>query len=487
MPDHLRSRAIRAVKWAAFAQLLPRLATPISVLVMARLLTPADFGVVASAAVFVSFSQLLWDAGLTKALVHYRGDIDAASQVVFWANMAIATALVAALFPVAPWIAENIFHDPRVGNVLRVLSSLILAQALFAVPLALIQRELAFRQSFWISLPSAISPLLVAIPLAIMGSSYWALVASTLASTAAQLALAYRISAWRPRVQFRWRIAGRLVRYGGWVSASGTLGWLFNWLDTLLIGAFFGTTTLGTFSVAKNLVDALFVTALKPVSVVLFPALSRLQADVERLRASFLTVSKLGATLAIAIFLPLALFYQEIVTVLLGPKWSEAAMFVLFLGACQALAWTVSLNGIAYRAIGRPDAEFKVMSISMLIRASLYAMALPFGLLPLMIGRLVSVALGALNHTIFAGRILGTGIGPYVANTKSASLAFATAAAFHYIVLESIMVSFGDGARLVAGSAVSASVFLLVLLLLEGKFLWRTLQLFLSSQSSVST
>jgi len=482
MPDSLNSQAVRAVKWASFAELLPKLAAPISLIILARLLSPADFGIVAAATVVVSFSQLFWDAGLTKALIHYQGDIFPVAQVVFWTNLVIAFAIVAVIYPAAPWIAEHIFHDAKVTTVLRVMSLAILIQALCAVPQALIQRELDFRLIFWTSIPNTVTPLMVSIPLAVAGASYWALIVSNLTAAAAQTVLLYRNSNWRPRLRFDKNLAIRLASYGGWVSGSAILGWLFKWLDTLLIGSFFGTSTLGAFIMAKSLVSAISLTLFIPLSNVLFPTLSKLQSNTARLRKTFLTVSKFTGLVAIAVVTPVALLSDEIVQVLFGAKWASSAIFIMYLALCEGLSWTVSLNSVAYRAIGRPDAEFKVMSISMAIRAAFYAISIPFGINALLASRLGSVVLGVMNHTWFAGRLLNTGFSAYYANNAKALLAAVCAALTYLAIFDPILESLPAIIRLVAGGSAMAFVLLLMLLVLEGEFLMRVLSRLFTSE-----
>jgi PST family polysaccharide transporter len=482
MPDSWDSQAIRAVRWATLGEILPKLAAPISLIVLARLLSPEDFGVVAAATVVVSFSQLFWDAGLTKALIHRQGDIASASQTVFWTNLAIACVICAGVYPAAPWIAEYVFSDARVASVLRVMSIVIVIQSLGAVPQALFQRELNFRRIFWISIPNAMSPLVISIPLALAGASYWALIASHLTAAVAQLVLLYLSSGWRPHLQFDTKHVVRLASYGGWVSGSSLLGWLFQWLDALLIGAFFGTSTLGAYTVANNLVSSVFATVFTPISNVLFPMLSRLQSDFDRLKQTFLTVSKLTGIVAIGLLTPIALLSEDIVQVLFGARWSSSAVFLMFLTLCQGLAWTVSLNGLAYRAIGRPDAEFKVMSISMAVRIFFYTASISFGVGALMASRLASVTLGAANHIWFAGRMLNTGYSYYFSNTLRAYLAAACAALAYVALFDPMLDSFPAAVRLIAGGAAVVSVFLVVLLPLEGDFLMRVLPRLLASQ-----
>jgi len=194
----LTHRAIQAFKWSVLGEVASRAVGPLVFIVLARLLVPEDFGVVAAAMVIISFSQVFSDAGLGKALIQRQNRVEESANVVFWINLGIGLVIVAILIAAAPLIA-GFFHDERITPVVRVLSLQILLAAFSSVHTALLQKDLNFKQLFWVRLVTTAAPGLASIPLAIHGMGYWALVAGTLVGQVVQSTMFWMLSPWRPQ------------------------------------------------------------------------------------------------------------------------------------------------------------------------------------------------------------------------------------------------------------------------------------------------
>jgi PST family polysaccharide transporter len=183
----LSARTGHALAWSLLGEATTRLVAPLVLLVLARLLVPADFGVVAAATVLVSFSQTLADAGLGRAIVQRADRVDESSTTAFWMNLVLAGAVMLALVAAAPAIA-TFFRDARITDVVRVLALQVPLAAMCTVQVARLQRELAFKELFVVRLATAALPALVSIPMALHGHGYWALVAGTLVGQLLQVA-----------------------------------------------------------------------------------------------------------------------------------------------------------------------------------------------------------------------------------------------------------------------------------------------------------
>ena len=193
-------RAARSVKWSALIEVVSRTAPSITVLILARLLTPADFGVVTTAMIVINFCQVLWDAGLGRALVQTQESLENSADVVFWINIALGVLAYGAIVLAAPAIAA-FFNSPISSAVLRVLGLQVLIASLASVQQALFVRDLDFRHLFWARLAAAAAPGIVSVPLALLGLGVWALVAGTLTGSVVNLLLVWQKSAWRPRAR----------------------------------------------------------------------------------------------------------------------------------------------------------------------------------------------------------------------------------------------------------------------------------------------
>jgi O-antigen/teichoic acid export membrane protein len=210
----LTHKTIHAFKWSVLGEIASRTVGPLVFLVLARLLVPEDFGVVAAAMVTISFSQVFSDAGLSKALIQRQTRVEESANVVFWLNLGIGLVIVAILTAAAPLIA-GFFHDERIAPVVRVLSLQILLAAFSSVHTALLQKDLNFKQLFWVRLATTAVPGLASIPMAIHGMGYWALVAGTLVGQVAQSTMFWMLSPWRPQWGLDRGLTWELIAFGG--------------------------------------------------------------------------------------------------------------------------------------------------------------------------------------------------------------------------------------------------------------------------------
>jgi len=233
------AKATRSLKWSALTEIVSRTASPIVLVVLARLLTPDDFGVVATSMIAISLSQMFWDAGLSKALVQTQEPLDEASNVVFWTNTFLGVLVYLVLLLSAPLIA-TFFHSPASGPVLRVLGLQIIIGSLTSVQQALFIRDLDFRGLFWIKLLTAFFPGLFSIPMAFFGYGVWALVAGSIAGQLLNLLLLWNYSSWRPKFQYNVPCARKMLCFGLWVMAEAFGGWLIMWGDGLVVGKYLG-------------------------------------------------------------------------------------------------------------------------------------------------------------------------------------------------------------------------------------------------------
>jgi PST family polysaccharide transporter len=190
---------VHAVKWSFLAELVSKAITLIVFIVLARLLTPEDFGVMSAALMVIAFSQILWEAGMGKALIQRQTDIEDAANVAFWINLGLGVLIAGLLFWGAQPIALTFFQDARVTPVLQIMTLQVLLGALSSVQTALLQKEMDFKKLFWVRMATVALPGFASIPLAWGGMGYWALVAGTLTGQAVQVMMLWRMSEWRPR------------------------------------------------------------------------------------------------------------------------------------------------------------------------------------------------------------------------------------------------------------------------------------------------
>jgi len=401
----IKTRATKSVKWTFLAEIVSRAAAPLVMLILARILTPEDFGIVGVAMIVIGLAQILQNFGFEKTLIQRETEVKESANIVFWCNMAFGTLVYLILFSGAPLIAD-FFHESEVVAVLRVLCLQIILVSLTTVHLALFQREFKFKQLFGVRLGVAFAPGIVAIPLALMGQGVWALVWGTLAGSIIQVILFWHLSDWRPELSFDIPLARELFGFGVWVTLEALLGWLIVWGDSIVLGHFLGVSELGVYRVGATVIMFAFAVFFSPISPIAYSSFSRLQSNAEELKRSFLKITNLIAAVSLPIGVGLALTAYPISSLIFGQKWQGIEIVISIIGIMHAIGWLVGINPEVYRAAGRPDANVKLLVANVIYYIPVYVLAAPHGLLVFCLARLgVSVA-SLLLHFYVANKLL---------------------------------------------------------------------------------
>lgn len=401
----LLGTAVHAFKWSLFGEAASRLIGPVVFIVLARVLTPQDFGVVAAATVAISFSEVFWFNGLARALIQHPKDLPAAADAVFWINLTLAGVLAAALLLAAPALAR-FFGDARVADVLRLLCLQIPLAAACSVMTALMQKRFQFARLFWIRIASTGGPGLASIPLALSGWGYWALVAGVLVGQLLQLLLLWRFSDWRPRARIDRVLSGDLLRFGRWSLLSGLLGWLYGWLDAIVVGHFLGSQEMGLYRTGNTFVTVVLGLLFAPLMPVLFSLFSRAQDDLPRLREALITVVHAIALLALPIGMGLYVLREEVGTLIFGAQWAGVGTVIGLLAISHAIGWIAGANGELYRAVGKPYVETFTMALMMAVYVPVYLIAVRGGLQDFLDARVALSVLALLAHVVVSWRVI---------------------------------------------------------------------------------
>lgn len=356
---------LHAFKWSAATELASRLVQPAVILILARLLTPEDFGVMAAATMVISFSQVFWDAGMGKALIQRQTEIREAKNVAFWTNLALGLLVSSLIFLFAEPIALHIFNDQRVSPVLRVMVVHVILSSLVATHTSLLQKEFQFKRLFWIRTLTVALPACASIPLALRDWSYWALVAGAVTGQAIQLIVVWRTHDWRPEWSFDQEVAREMFKFGAWVGFSALLGWFYLWADSLIIGMQLGAYELGVYRTGNQFVMMLFGVIFAPMLPVLYSHLSKIQTDRARLNATYERVIKASIVAAIPISLVLFSVSSPIGAIIFGDQWRGIGFVIGVMSLTHGVAWIVGANGEVYRSIGKPSYELVVTASSL--------------------------------------------------------------------------------------------------------------------------
>lgn len=375
---NLKARTISSGAVTMSAQGAKFLLSLVSTMVLARLLTPRDFGLVAMVTTVTSFLRVFKDAGLSIATVQRERITHAQVSNLFWINIAVSalsTLTVVALAPVIAWF----YHNPRIISITLLLSLTFLISGSTVQHQALLKRQMRFKALALIDVGSMVVGVIVGVVMAFLGFRYWSLVGSSLSNETAGLVLTWSVSRWRPQLPRRNSGIRPLVSFGAHRTAGDFVMFLSRGCDNLLIGRFYGAGAVGLYSRASVLLIRPLELFLSPINAVFVPALSRLQSEPERYRSTFLRLYNAIALTGFvfsALFLALA---RPLTLVLLGPKWEQAA--AIFGGFTVAALCIPLTNASAwlFTSQGRGRDMFIVQSINSCFILFSFIVGLPFG------------------------------------------------------------------------------------------------------------
>lgn len=405
---------LSALRWSFFSELAAKAIQPIVFVVLARLLTPEDFGVMTAALMVIGFSQIVWEAGLGKAVVQRRKNIAEAATAAFWINAVLGVLVAGLLILLSPLIAADIFGDERVHRVLQVMSLVVVLGALCSVPTALLQREMKFKKLFWVRFATVTMPGVASIPLAMAGYGYWALVVGTIVGQSFQLVLLWRSNTWRPAFRVSYQIALEMARFGGWVLFSGFLIWFYAWADSLIVGMYLGTEQVGLYRIGSQMSILVFTILFSPLLPVFYSHFSTMDGDMKKLRLGAETVVRSLIVVSVPIAVLIFAFRMPIEQVVFGDKWDGVGLVIGVMALAHGVSWIVGTNGEVYRAIGRPQLETFVTGTPLIFYLTGYVVSINMGFEEFVWTRFLLAIAAMLFHLVVLSRLLSIQLWPLV-------------------------------------------------------------------------
>ena len=349
----------------------------VSVVVLARLLEPQDFGLIAAVAPIIAFVGLFQNLGLQQAIVQRRSITDEMLDETFWASAGIGFAAFLAAAALAP-LAANFYGDTNVTNATIWLSVSLLIGSLSTVPLALLNRELSFARLATIEVVSACLGLSVAVVLALRGWGYHSLLLSTVAATTAATSGAWIFHRWRPR-RPTWTIDRELLKFGAGLTGFNVVNFFSRSADNILIGRFIGLGALGFYDRAYKLLLFPLQNVSHPLGRVMIPLLSRLQDDPTRFRRVYVQTIWGLSILIVPGIAALTMTSTGAIAVLFGPQWAPVAPIFAWLGFVGISQLVLNPTGWIFICLGRTGAMFKLGMFTATVTVGSFVAGLPWG------------------------------------------------------------------------------------------------------------
>ncbi|MFI3248089.1 MAG: lipopolysaccharide biosynthesis protein [Rikenellaceae bacterium] len=411
------------VMWSAMERFAIQGSQFVVSLIVARLLIPADYGLIAMMSIFIAVATSLIDSGMAQALVQrqQRSEADLSTTLIF--NIAVAIGLYAIIYLAAPYIA--IFYDtPEICKVARIYSLILLINSFSVVQQALIAISLNFKQQAAASFTGVIIGGVVAIVMAYSGYGVWALVIQQLVSATIFNILLWALSSWRPRSSFSWESFRTLSAFGSKIMASGLMHVIYTNMYTIIIGKYFAPSELGLYNRSTTIAALPSSNISVVVERALYPILCEVQDSVEIASATLIRYLRMVCFAVFPTMVGIAIAAKPLTLVLLGEKWIDVVPLLQFVALAYMWDPIMKFYGSMIRSQGRSADFLRAEIIKKCCGVVILIVSIPFGVVA-MCGGLLLYAFADMAIVIFFARRISPSLG-YIETVRAVAPSIAT-------------------------------------------------------------
>lgn len=375
-------------------------------IILARLLSPSDYGTIGLITVFIQIANTFAESGLGQALVQKKNADNTDFSTVFFFSMPFSILIYAILFFCAPLIS-SFYEQEILTPVVRILGLSVFLSAINSVQNAYVQKRMQFKRFFWATLLGTILSAFVGIGMAYKGYGIWALVGQQLSMQIVNTVTLWITVKWRPNIAFSFEKMKGLFSYGWKILTVSLIDRTYNNIYSLVIGKTYSTTELGFYDKGKHYPLLVVQNINSAIESVLFPVLSKVQSEKERLKQMVRRSIMTSTYLIFPAMAGLAAVSEPLVKIMLTDKWLPCVPFMQF--CCFTYAfWPVhTANLQAIKASGRSDITLKLEIIKKAVGIVILIITLPMGLIPMMYGRCVSTILSSFINAYPNKKLLG--------------------------------------------------------------------------------
>ncbi|MFH1417808.1 MAG: lipopolysaccharide biosynthesis protein [Planctomycetota bacterium] len=375
----LREQAAKGVLWSAVENGGSTLCGAVVFLLLARLLEPEAFGLLAMAMACIAIVEIVLKHGLAQALIQRETLEPEHLDIAFWASALIGTVLCVAGIAVAVLISD-IFGEPRLAPVLRWLALSPLISAFGSTQQAILQRRFAFKSLAIRSLAATICGGAVGVGMALFGFGVWSLVGQMLTVGLVKTITLWMISDWRPACKASWRHFKELIAFGASIMGAEALIVLNGRVPDLLIGFFLGPVLLGYYTVGFQFIGVIIYVLTQAVATVALPTFSRLQHDAVQMRNAFSTATQISCLVGFPFFCGTLAIAPQLVDVVLGDKWGQSAPVLRVLALVGVLQAVLYFNRSVIMAAGKPSWVLQLTFVNVVTNILVIALVVRWGI-----------------------------------------------------------------------------------------------------------
>lgn len=408
MKDSLKQKAAKGILWSTVERFSVQGVQFLIMIVMARLLTPHDYGLIGMLAIFIAVAQSLIDSGFSQALIRKQDRTEVDNNTVFYFNIVVSAWLYVILYVSAPFVAD--FYDtPQLCPVMRVVCLGIMFNSLAVVQRALLTIRIDFKTQAKAALTAAVTSGVVGIAMAYHGFGVWSLVTQQLLNLVINTGLLWLLSKWRPRLVYSWQSFHELFAFGSKLLASGLLDTIYRNIYPIVIGKLFSASSLGHYTRAHQFSEFPSSNLTGIIQRVTYPVLCEIQDDDERLSNIYRRFLKLSAFVIFPLMVGLSSVAQPFVNIILGQQWGFCGQLLQII--CFSMMWypihSINLNLLQVK--GRSDLFLRLEIIKKVLGVSVLCITAPFGLVVMCYGSIFNSLVALAINTYYTGKLINVG------------------------------------------------------------------------------
>lgn len=404
----LKDKTVKGVIWSSIDRFSAQGIQFVFSILIARLLVPEDYGVIAMLGIFMAVSQTFIDSGFGSALIRKVDRTETDFSTVFYFNIIVAVFFYLILFFSAPAIAD-FYNTPLLESITKIVALNLIIGALSGIHNAKLSIAIDFKSRAKISIVSTLLTGAIGLWMAYSGYGVWALVVQNVFSGVIRTVMLWIIVKWHPRLVFSWKSFKELFSFGSKLLASGLLDTLYNNIYTLVIGKVFSPSTLGVYSRANSLAQFPSSNITGVLQGVTFPVLSEIQNDEERLASAYKHFLRLSAFVVFPLMVGLAAVADPFIRVVLTDKWSGSIYLLQII--CFQMMWypihAINLNILQVK--GRSDYFLKLEIIKKVQGVLMLCITVPMGIVAMCYGSVISSVVCLLWNTHYTRKLIGYG------------------------------------------------------------------------------
>ncbi len=418
--QNLMGKAISAAKWSVFTQIITKMISPITQMILARLLSVEAFGIVAMVNMVITFADMFKEAGFQKYIIQHEFKNNEEQEqflnVAFWTNFIVSIIIWIFIFLFNEKIAYYV-GSSGYGKAIYIASIQIIISSFSSIQLGVFYRRLDIKRIFICNIVTAVIPLIVTVPLALLNFSYWALIIGNLVSSIASAILLTIQLRWHPRLYFNFKQLKKMFSFSIWTMLEQISIWFSAWIDVFFISYFFSQYELGLYRNSLNMVNSLMGIFTTVITSVVFSTMSRLQNNTEKFQKAFFNIHRLITYIILPISVGIFLYKDLATDILFGEKWSDASNIVGIWAITSGIRIvSASFYSDIYRAKGKPKLSMALQCMDIIAVLVVCIIGGHLGFWPLVFLRAISRCDLLIPNLVIGAKIVKSTIKKIVLN-----------------------------------------------------------------------